>query len=117
MARGRPRAGRVGGAGSRRRLVAVGTVLAALLVSAPVVGLMFGDRLLLLGDLVARSLVGGRNVRVLPVAAAVGAVLVSVADTLGRTVISPAQVPAGLVIALLGTPYFVLVLWRTREAR
>lgn len=116
MARGRPRAGRVGGAGSRRRLVAVGTVLAALLVSAPVVGLMFGDRLLL-GDLVARSLVGGRNVRVLPVAAAVGAVLVSAADTLGRTVISPAQVPAGLVIALLGTPYFVLVLWRTRQAR
>ncbi len=51
---------------------------------------------------------------VLPV---LGAVLVGLADTLGRTVIAPAQVPAGLVIALLGTPYFVLVLWRTREMR
>jgi iron complex transport system permease protein len=63
----------------------------------------------------ARSLVGGRNARVIPVAAALGAILVSVADTLGRTVIAPAQIPAGLVIALVGTPYFVLVLWRTRE--
>ncbi|MFB9305256.1 iron ABC transporter permease [Kibdelosporangium philippinense] len=62
----------------------------------------------------ARSLVGGRNARVLPVAAALGAILVSAADTLGRTVIAPAQIPAGLVIALVGTPYFVLVLWRMR---
>ncbi|WP_440901101.1 iron ABC transporter permease [Actinosynnema sp.] len=65
----------------------------------------------------ARSLVGGRNARVLPVAAGLGAVLVSLADTIGRTVISPAQIPAGLVISLVGTPYFVLVLWRSRERR
>lgn len=39
-------------------------------------------------------------------------ILVSLADTLGRTVIAPAQVPAGLVTALLGTPYFVYLLWR-----
>ncbi|MDP4511366.1 iron chelate uptake ABC transporter family permease subunit [Nonomuraea turcica] len=51
----------------------------------------------------------------LPVAALLGALLVSLADTLGRTVIAPAQVPAGLVTALVGTPYFVWLLWRSRS--
>ncbi|MBB5132458.1 iron complex transport system permease protein [Thermocatellispora tengchongensis] len=62
----------------------------------------------------ARALVGGHHARVLPVAALLGALLVSLADTLGRTVIAPAQVPAGLVTALIGTPYFVWLLWRSR---
>ncbi|UBU16219.1 iron ABC transporter permease [Nonomuraea gerenzanensis] len=62
----------------------------------------------------ARALVGAHHARVLPVAALLGALLVSLADTLGRTVIAPAQVPAGLVTALIGTPYFVYLLWRAR---
>ncbi|MEV0381461.1 iron ABC transporter permease [Nonomuraea sp. NPDC050643] len=62
----------------------------------------------------ARALVGAHHTRVLPVAALLGGLLVSLADTLGRTVIAPAQVPAGLVTALLGTPYFVWLLWRAR---
>ncbi|MEO3801164.1 iron ABC transporter permease [Nonomuraea sp. B1E8] len=62
----------------------------------------------------ARAMVGARHARVLPVAALLGALLVSLADTLGRTVIAPAQVPAGLVTALIGTPYFVYLLWRAR---
>ncbi|SEF92625.1 iron complex transport system permease protein [Nonomuraea solani] len=62
----------------------------------------------------ARALVGAHHTRVLPVAALLGALLVSLADTLGRTVIAPAQVPAGLVTALIGTPYFVWLLWRAR---
>jgi FecCD transport family len=62
------------------------------------------------GTHLARSLVGGRYARVVPIAAALGAILVSAADTLVRTVIAPAQIPAGLVIALVGTPSFTLVL-------
>ncbi|KAB8188411.1 Fe(3+)-hydroxamate ABC transporter permease FhuB [Nonomuraea phyllanthi] len=62
----------------------------------------------------ARALVGAHHVRVLPVAALLGGLLVSLADTLGRTVIAPAQVPAGLVTALIGTPYFLYLLWRAR---
>lgn len=62
----------------------------------------------------ARALVGARHTRVTPVAALLGAILVSAADTVGRTVIAPAQMPAGLLTALLGTPYFVWLLWRSR---
>lgn len=63
----------------------------------------------------ARALVGSRHVRVLPVAVGLGALLVSVADTVGRTVLAPAQLPAGLLTALIGTPYFGWLLWRTRR--
>ncbi|ADD43521.1 iron ABC transporter permease [Stackebrandtia nassauensis] len=62
----------------------------------------------------ARALVGSRHVRVLPVAALLGALLVSLSDSLGRTVIAPAQIPAGLVTAIIGTPYFLWLLWRSR---
>ena len=62
----------------------------------------------------ARALVGGRHTRVLPVAMLLGAILVSLADTIGRSVIAPAQIPAGLMTAMLGTPYFVWLLWRSR---
>ncbi|HEY9408498.1 MAG TPA: iron chelate uptake ABC transporter family permease subunit [Jiangellaceae bacterium] len=43
-----------------------------------------------------------------------GALVVSLADTIGRSVIAPAQIPAGLLTALIGTPYFVWLLWRSR---
>ncbi|HEU5106953.1 MAG TPA: iron ABC transporter permease, partial [Micromonosporaceae bacterium] len=62
----------------------------------------------------ARALVGGRHARALPMAALLGALLVSLADTVGRTVIAPAQIPAGLVSSMIGTPYFIWLLWRSR---
>ena len=43
----------------------------------------------------------------LPVAALTGGVLMMVADTLGRMVIFPFQIPAGIMAVLLGTPLFV----------
>ena len=53
---------------------------------------------------------------VLPVAVLLGAVLVCAADVLGRTVIAPAQLGAGLLTAVIGTPYFVWLLWRGRAS-
>ncbi|MEU6161061.1 iron ABC transporter permease [Streptomyces sp. NPDC047130] len=62
----------------------------------------------------ARALVGRRHGRVVPVAVLLGAVLVCAADLLGRTVIAPAQLGAGLMTALIGTPYFLWLLVRSR---
>lgn len=87
---------------------------AALLTAAAVSAIGVVGFVGLVAPHAARALVGGRHARVLPVAALLGAVLVSLADTIGRTVIAPDQIPAGLVTALLGTPYFVWLLWRSR---
>ncbi|WP_137292503.1 iron ABC transporter permease [Nocardioides dongxiaopingii] len=96
----------------RTRLVVLGVsaLLSAACVSAVGVVGFVG----LVAPHAARALVGGRHARVLPVAVMLGAVLLGLADALGRTVIAPAQVPAGLVVALLGAPYFVYLLARSR---
>ncbi|MEU6485506.1 iron ABC transporter permease [Streptomyces sp. NPDC046887] len=63
----------------------------------------------------ARALVGRHHVRVVPVSVLLGAVLVGTADLLGRTVIAPAQLGAGLMTAVIGTPYFIHLLLRSRR--
>ncbi|MFH8694224.1 iron ABC transporter permease [Streptomyces chartreusis] len=63
----------------------------------------------------ARALVGRQHARVVPVAVLLGAVLVCTADLLGRTVIAPAQLGAGLMTAVIGTPYFLYLLVRSRR--
>ncbi len=60
----------------------------------------------------ARLLAGGRTHRFLPVTALLGATLMVVADTVGRVVVAPAEIPSGLLAALIGTPYFVWLLHR-----
>ena len=97
---------------TRLLLLVAAAVLAALsVVAVGVIGFVG-----LVAPHAARALVGARHSRVIPVAVLLGAVLVGVADTLGRTVIAPAQLPAGLVVALIGAPYFVWLLWRSRDA-
>ncbi|GAB3271355.1 siderophore ABC transporter permease CdtC [Kineosporia babensis] len=64
----------------------------------------------------ARALAGGRNARSIPVAVMLGAVLVVVADLIGRTVIAPSEIAAGLVTAIIGAPYFVWLLHRSRTS-
>ncbi|MEU9052733.1 iron ABC transporter permease [Streptomyces sp. NPDC048384] len=63
----------------------------------------------------ARALVGRPHVRVIPVSVLLGAGLVCTADLLGRTVIAPAQLGAGLMTAVIGTPYFLHLLVRSRR--
>ncbi len=97
---------------SRFALLAVAAILAALsVVAVGVVGFVG-----LVAPHAARALVGARHARVIPMATVLGAVLVATADAIGRTVLAPAQLPAGLVVAVLGAPYFVWLLWRSRDA-
>ena len=97
----------------RFRLIAL--VCAALLTAAAVSAIGVVGFVGLVAPHAARALVGGRHSRLIPVAALLGAVLVSIADSLGRTLLAPAQIPAGLLTALIGAPYFVYLLWRTRN--
>jgi iron complex transport system permease protein len=60
----------------------------------------------------ARSLAGARQRGVFAVSALVGAILVILADLAARTVQSPAELPLGAVTAILGVPFFLVVLKR-----
>ena len=95
---------------TRLLLLTISAVLAALsVVAIGAVGFVG-----LVAPHLARGLVGARHGRIIPTAMILGALLVVVADTLGRTLIAPAQLPAGLMIALVGGPYFVWLLRRSR---
>jgi iron complex transport system permease protein len=52
---------------------------------------------------------------VMPGAMLLGAVLTVLADLAARTVASPAEVPLGILTALLGAPFFLMLLWRSRS--
>lgn len=64
---------------------------------------------------VSRQLVGAKHQILLPVAALVGALLVLIADTIGRAILQPSEVPAGIVVAVIGAPYFLYLLARLKE--
>ncbi|MGO2608573.1 MAG: iron chelate uptake ABC transporter family permease subunit, partial [Brachybacterium tyrofermentans] len=96
----------------RTRVLVLG--LAAVLAAISVVAVGVVGFVGLVAPHLTRSLVGGRHLRSIPVAMLLGGVLVGLADALGRSLIAPAQVPAGLLVSLIGAPYFVWLLWRSR---
>jgi iron complex transport system permease protein len=59
-----------------------------------------------------RGLAGGRHAILLPGAGMLGAALLVLADSGARTIASPAELPVGLLTALLGGPFFVVLLLR-----
>lgn len=89
--------------------------LAAVLASVAVVAVGTVGFVGLVAPHLARTLVGARHGRVIPVTMVLGGLMVLVADTLGRTLIAPSQLPAGLMVALVGAPYFVWLLARMRD--
>ncbi len=64
----------------------------------------------------ARRLVGSSFGALLPVSALIGGILVMLADLIGRTMFSPLEIPAGVFTAGIGAPYFIYLLFKTRNA-
>lgn len=63
----------------------------------------------------ARLLTGGAHRRVLPLAALLGGLLLLSADILARSLIAPAEIPIGILTALVGGPVFIGLLLRERR--
>ena len=59
-----------------------------------------------------RLLVGPEHMALLPVTALAGATLVLLADTAARTTLAPLELPVGALLALVGGPYFLFILWK-----
>lgn len=62
---------------------------------------------------IARRLVGMSFQRLVPAAALVGTALVMISDFLARTILQPTEIPVGMLISLIGVPYFLYLLYRT----
>ncbi|QBD78365.1 iron ABC transporter permease [Ktedonosporobacter rubrisoli] len=64
---------------------------------------------------IARMLVGPSHGGLLPVATLVGGLLVILADLIGRTIFAPIEIPCGVITAAVGAPYFIWLLIRSRN--
>ncbi|WP_049373028.1 Fe(3+) dicitrate ABC transporter permease subunit FecD [Haemophilus parainfluenzae] len=62
----------------------------------------------------ARRLVGGRHLTLLPAALIIGALLLQLSDILARVIDPPTELPAGILTAIIGAPYFFYLLMRTK---
>ncbi len=65
---------------------------------------------------IARRLVGPSHGGLLPTAAMTGGVLVVLADLLGRVLFGTVEIPAGVITAAVGAPFFLYLLYRSRNA-
>lgn len=57
-----------------------------------------------------RRLVGYQYQSILPISALVGALLLIASDTIGRWIIQPSEIPAGVIVSVVGAPYFLYLL-------
>ncbi|MBW8731438.1 MAG: iron ABC transporter permease [Terrabacter sp.] len=65
---------------------------------------------------VARFVVGADHRRIVPVCLVAGPTLLLAADTVGRLVAQPSEVQAGIMTAVIGVPFFVVLVRRGRMA-
>lgn len=59
---------------------------------------------------ICRLLIGSNHKYLLPFSAITGACVLMIADTLGRTIASPYEIPVGIVMSVLGAPFFLYLL-------
>lgn len=59
---------------------------------------------------ISRMLMGSEHKRLIPFAALLGSTVLLAADTIGRTVISPYEIPVGVITTVFGGPFFLYLL-------
>lgn len=99
-----------------RRFIALAVLAGSVVVAAAVA---FGGLVAFVGlaaPHIARWLVGPLHKPLLPASALVGAIVVTLADAIARAALPPAEIPLGLVTAVAGGPFFILLLARRLRA-
>ncbi|MCR6107423.1 iron ABC transporter permease [Salipaludibacillus agaradhaerens] len=96
---------------SRLLVSAIAVLLAA--VSTAVAGLIAFIGLLI--PHIARQLVGSDHKCLLPFSALAGAFLLVLADTLGRIIIAPNEIPASIIMSIIGGPFLIFMLRRSEK--
>ncbi len=64
----------------------------------------------LLGPQIAKRLAGPSHRKMLPLSAGVSAVILVAADTAARNLFSPIEIPVGIIVSIVGVPYFIYIM-------
>ncbi|SFC00935.1 bacillibactin ABC transporter integral membrane protein [Bacillus sp. 491mf] len=63
---------------------------------------------------IAKRLVGIHHNQVIPICGVIGMLLVIVSDFIAKTVFTPIELPVGIVISIIGVPYFLYLLFKAK---
>lgn len=64
---------------------------------------------------IARLAIGAPNRRLIPLAMLLGGTFLTLCDTIGRSISQNAEIPAGIISSLIGAPFFLYQLLKTRD--
>ena len=65
---------------------------------------------------VMRRIIGGRHTALLPASALFGGALLLFSDLIARLVFSPYEIPVGIILSLIGGPFFIFLLFFGRRS-
>ncbi|UJL45133.1 iron ABC transporter permease [Virgibacillus sp. NKC19-16] len=94
----------------RRLLLLIAVALAGASVAA-------GGGIAFLGLVVphiARKIIGPLHQYIIPISTLIGALLLMVADTIGKNILAPTEIPVGIIVSILSAPYFIYLLMKTK---
>lgn len=87
-------------------------IFASLLASATVAFTGIIGFIGLVSPHVCRFIIGNDNRFLIPCSCLMGALLLLAADTLSRTMVSPTEIPVGIITSLIGVPFFLYLLFK-----
>ena len=90
----------------RRRLLIYAVILAG--VATSVAGSI--SFLGLVAPHIARKLVGPKHKNLIPISALMGTLIILIADTISRNLLAPIEIPVGIVVSIIGVPYFIYLM-------
>ncbi len=65
---------------------------------------------------IAKKLVEGRHSLLIPLSGYLGGILLVLSDIFSRTLVQPAEIPIGIITTLFGVPFFIYLVWKSRDA-
>ena len=90
----------------RRKMIIYAVILAGVATSVAGSIAFLG----LVAPHIARKLVGPKHKKLIPTAALVGTLILLVGDTISRNLIAPMEIPVGIVVSIIGVPYFIYLM-------
>lgn len=66
--------------------------------------------LALLGPRIAKKLVGNRHLFLIPLSGTISSIILVLSDIIARTVFSPIEIPVGIVVSIVGIPYYLYLI-------
>src|SRR5690625_989481 len=92
-------------------------ILLLLAVALAGAGVAAGGAIAFIGLVVphiARKLIGPLHQYIIPLATLIGAVLLLTANLIGKNILAPTTIPAGIIVSLVSAPYFIYLLVKVK---